>query len=677
MNASPLRAAPPSPARPAPPEAPGLSWAASPHRRALLWAALTLLFTAATAPLAAEATVPGLDPSYRFAFNYFFDHGVEVGRQVLFTYGPLGFVLFPQPVGHNLLWANLFLLGLVLVFSGLFWAVVLRHLHPAHPWQALAAALLAALAGNLLGHLGAGNLLFMITLLGLLACRPGRAPWPLLLSLLAAGLAFALKPAFAILAFALLGSHLLIEGVRRRRPLVPLGGLLLGVLSLVGCWALAGGTLAGLPRFLRATWELSLGNASAMTISLGVAWLPIAAALLLCVWLTAVRLLRPALMLALLLPALLWLKYAYARPDHAPLFLEFSAMVLFAGLFTLDHPRLKPALLVGALLALGLISSSVQLLPFPRTRSFTLWRFLAPALRFEGPDNLAGLAEIQRLHRRMEARSRQHLRQKRLSAPVRRRIGQRTVDIYPWELSYVPANGLNWRPRPVIQSYITYTPWLDAQNAAHMSGPRAPQVLLWDLAKVDGPMWSIDRRYLLNDEPLTMAAIVGWYKLCRADRKVALLRRRQRRAYRPPRVLGEMTAPWSRWFEVPQRKEVIVRARVQFRRTLYGELRRALYKEAELAVHYRLKNGRVRIHRVVPDSAASGLWVSPYLPNSYFRRAVRRSRKNPDGCPAGKRWDRGQTVTDVRFFNQTPLAYEDEVHLLWEEIEPDPDHPNL
>src|SRR5215472_3507399 len=43
-----------------------------------------------------------LDPSWVFALNYFFDKGIIVGAEEVFTYGPLGFVVYPQAVGQNL-----------------------------------------------------------------------------------------------------------------------------------------------------------------------------------------------------------------------------------------------------------------------------------------------------------------------------------------------------------------------------------------------------------------------------------------------------------------------------------------------------------------------------------------------------------------------------------------------
>ena len=43
----------------------------------------------------------GLDPSYAFGLNYIFAHQIPFGTQVIYTYGPLGFLYFPQDIVNN------------------------------------------------------------------------------------------------------------------------------------------------------------------------------------------------------------------------------------------------------------------------------------------------------------------------------------------------------------------------------------------------------------------------------------------------------------------------------------------------------------------------------------------------------------------------------------------------
>jgi hypothetical protein len=58
-------------------------------------------------------------------------------------------------------------------------------------------------------------------------------------------------------------------------------------------------------------------------------------------------------------------------------------------------------------------------------------------------------------------------------------IKKSSVDILPFQISYLLAAGLNYQPRPMPQGYSAYTPALDALNANHMLSAKAPDYLLY------------------------------------------------------------------------------------------------------------------------------------------------------------------------------------------------------
>jgi len=60
-------------------------------------------------------------------------------------------------------------------------------------------------------------------------------------------------------------------------------------------------------------------------------------------------------------------------------------------------------------------------------------------------------------------------------------IDHHSVDTYPWKIAYIPTNNLNWQSRPVFQSYVGYTPWLDKKNEFFFSSSKSPQFIVWDI----------------------------------------------------------------------------------------------------------------------------------------------------------------------------------------------------
>src|ERR1017187_2730695 len=60
--------------------------------RALGWSALYLVLVVSIFNFPLMPSY-GLDPSWRMALGYMFEHGMQFGHDVVFTYGPLGFVM--------------------------------------------------------------------------------------------------------------------------------------------------------------------------------------------------------------------------------------------------------------------------------------------------------------------------------------------------------------------------------------------------------------------------------------------------------------------------------------------------------------------------------------------------------------------------------------------------------
>jgi hypothetical protein len=84
-------------------------------------------------------------------------------------------------------------------------------------------------------------------------------------------------------------------------------------------------------------------------------------------------------------------------------------------------------------------------------------------------------------------------------------MGRQSVDIIPWDISRIYFNGLNYAPRPVVQSYAAYDPYLDSLNAAQYLSARAPDNILFTLQ-------SIDQRFPFFDEDRTKLVIIDRYR---------------------------------------------------------------------------------------------------------------------------------------------------------------------
>ena len=651
------------------------------RRGVLLISALLLV---AALPFAGHAVIPGLDPSYFFALNWLFLHGRPGADDLLFSYGPLGMLCHPQPMGHNLVIANL-LRGMVaaaFVWFFLQLSLVSRRRGPedgtGRGRAAQVGRLVFALAGaNVILHLPFLYLLFGLTLLALLLNRStGRAEY-LTLALICPALAFVIKPGFWILCLSLSLSHALLVAMARRKASFLAAALGWSGLALATFWLAAGGTLTGLVRQLRAQWELAVGNSAAMTLPSDIGWVLVLPAGLLLIG--ALMLLKPgrSLLAALILPTLAWAKYALGRPDHAYHLHHLAlllAVIFLAGAGAGKGGRpgrgqqwwVAFAMVAVALIGLHLGIRSVGGVGVQTTSPLAL---LSHAVEPTGLLDMGKRLSPGGEARRLEQGARPAMDEVRLGRRVLNRIGTRTVDVYPWNLALIHANRLAWAPRPVLQSYIAYTPWLDAQNAAHLASPRAPAFMLWEVNKQLGPIMSIDLRYLLSDEPRTMMEVVRRYRLCDAGKKVALLRRRPVPLSLETRVLERRQIQWNSWVKVPRVQGAMVRARLHHGVTLRGALLRAVSQDRFILLRYRFSDGAVRTHRVVPGAAQSGLWISPYLDHHFFEPPLAVAGR---ACPLTREWFEGNRPTEIRLVPSDMNAVAPNLALTWEIFTPAP-----
>ncbi len=85
-------------------------------------------------------------------------------------------------------------------------------------------------------------------------------------------------------------------------------------------------------------------------------------------------------------------------------------------------------------------------------------------------------------------------------------VGNQKIDLIPWEISLVPANNLNWKPRPIFQSYSAYTTSLDNTNFRSLSTePR--EYIFYSFSSIDG-------RHPFFDQPATFFYVFCNYKPC-------------------------------------------------------------------------------------------------------------------------------------------------------------------
>lgn len=571
-------------------------------------ASISMVFRFSIVPIG-----PGVDRPVIYAYNYGAAKGMAWGRDFISTYGPYGYLVHTMDVG-NLVQRTIAFNLLHVIACGMAVATYLRFVPALRPAARLSLALVLTYAMSLQYQDYRWFSLFVLVFLISLHKRG----WPGLIGYSLAGVlaGFCLLIKFSVglgTVATLVFGCLLVQGWRDALYRLAVAVPAVSVSFVIG-WMALGRSLGEIGAYLATSWEFTSGYSSAQS------WDPsgwrtgaisfLSWFLLVALWVLLYPTSRNRLTLfGLAVPLFMVWKHAIVRQDNHVFYLVTFGLFVLAILLVeawTTWPWRSTLLIVGMLLVPLLV---------PWFSWGTGGRHAGSVLSawVSGPLKLSGLGDLVRLshlsaYRGDVARvSESQLRRSLLPESIRAVIDASSVDVYPWDVSYVPANGLSWTNRPQPASFMTFTPVLDQRNAAFFLSESRPRYIVWhtDIG-VDG----IDGRYVFWDEPETFRAIMSHYDLVGADARVFLLRARTHSRLAEFQPLGATTIEWNTWVSVPQPPGVLL-ANASINRSLLVSLMRALFREDPVYLWVRFSSGQEARYRLVPDNMR-GLWVSPF-----------------------------------------------------------------
>lgn len=426
---------------------------------------------------------PGLDPAYGYALAEAARQGLRWGSQLVFTYGPLGFLSVPQ-----LWWTPAAAAALVFTFAvhlGLC-VVVYKNVARIAGWFAATLAVLGSawLTSVTTGHTpgAAAEVLALVVLGAALLALDGvwRSPWLAAAGVLAASIDLLVKLDSGLLVAAIVVVS--VAAASRRWWLAGLSAAgSIAVLS-VALWALDGQPLSGLPAMLRTTWSVIGGWTGALAYEQpGLGWQYPVAALLVAI--VAAVLLAPLLarrpgraQLAgrvLITAGSLFVAFKHGFVRHDAHAVEFftTELVLLLVLPRVSGSRWEGWLRLAGVAGVGVVINLGSFGLVPSAGSFA-----QGGLHFA--EQVAQVS-IPSLRHQVQARGRRAIKAvEQVPAGALAVIGTRGVQVDPSDTSVAWAYGLAWHPVPVFQTNVAYTPALDQLNANALRGSNAPAAIL-------------------------------------------------------------------------------------------------------------------------------------------------------------------------------------------------------
>lgn len=186
--------------------------------------------------------------------------------------------------------------------------------------------------------------------------------------------------------------------------------------------------------------------------------------------------------------------------------------------------------------------------------------------------------------------------------------GEGTVAIFPDELFYLADGGSKFKAMPIIQNYTAYTAWLDERNADFFrdggGSGNAPDFVLFGLE-------SIDMRLPLIETPATYSAIRENYDFACATGTEILFRRKGKA---PAGQHGRRELSSVHWSGLPVSRPAGAQyLSVDMRLSLLGKLAEFFWKSLPVFMDISFDDGSVNGGRIVPRTATSPIAVDELI----------------------------------------------------------------
>jgi hypothetical protein len=202
-------------------------------------------------------------------------------------------------------------------------------------------------------------------------------------------------------------------------------------------------------------------------------------------------------------------------------------------------------------------------------------------------------------------------------------IGTNSVDVFPFEATLPLGRGMNYQPRPVLQTYVAMGKELEGRNVAYLQSERAPKYIFY----VPGEKgFSPDGRYPLWEEPAVKRVLRERYKLssvfnslqgAQPEREpglspVLIFELNPAALKQKEEIIGTKTERAGAEFTLPEQEGELY-ARIKFKKTFLGRLIGLLYRGAPVDARFRLADGTEKKGRIIPNNLETGVLVNFFV----------------------------------------------------------------
>lgn len=569
------------------------------------------------------AATDSLDGSWTSVLSWAFSKGLQFGSDIVFTYGPLGF-LIPIANFHPETFFLFFVAQLLLAGC---WALLITRYawHLPFTAQLLLGLLLLSWSPLIIIDVG-WYLMFAIAAIFVQRDVKGSLLGDFLITatLLVLTVIALTKFTFLLIWLAFVG-HLSVQLILVRRWIAAGVFVMAAAAMLLVLWHATGQQIQSLPQFFTRGLQISSGYNASMgivpAIELDLSGLAVLIASAGCLiagfffrgsdWKQ-----RSVGAFLMLLLALTW-KAGFIRADaHMCIFFGTASLLSALSLCVVR----SPSAVVNGLHWSSAIAVSVSglvltylLLGGPGTTLRNTWEFASFSLK-----NVASPSSVRDAFQQSWDAGLQ-----RFDLPLSRGlVGSSTVDMLMHEQGVVLLNRFNYKPRPAFQGYGAYSTQLARLNEDALLSASAPDFLLFKMQAIDSHLPG-------NEDPLSQLAALRAYALVGFEKGYALLQRNaSTEPVRPPLEQHWRQTELGHEIPLPRGAHALF-YRVEL--SLLGKVYSAVFREPAIGLEIVDGNGVTRQYRIARTLGDAGTLISPLLADNtaYMNWYARGAEFNP------------------------------------------------
>lgn len=199
----------------------------------------------------------------------------------------------------------------------------------------------------------------------------------------------------------------------------------------------------------------------------------------------------------------------------------------------------------------------------------------------------------------------------KLPDPIRNIIGNNFIDVMPVDIASLYFNGLNYKPRPVIQSYVASSTSLNVINCNHYKSSNSAKFILFNNGSINNryPFWdeSLVKQVLISKyEPLD--SLFAWKGNEKHDTSFLLIKRELPLKF-IEKLITDTTLIFNKKYYIPKTDNLIyISAELEY--SNWGKLQKILYQPPIIFIKLFYEDGATGTYRLIVPEMQHGVIIN-------------------------------------------------------------------